>query len=230
MRLPALFATLVLAGAFIAVAAPANADLVGAPVPVPTTTQAQAPRPPTRTVALTFDDGPSPRYTLPILDILKKHEVKATFCVLGDEVGRYPGTTRRISREGHRLCNHTRGHHDMARLSSAAARKQVLTAQGQIARVSGVTPTTFRFPYGSSNARVSAVVRSCKLRILPWTIDTNDWQRPAAKTITARIVNHVRPGANVLMHDGGGDRSTTVRSLDRTIRLLKQKGYTFVLA
>lgn len=183
-----------------------------------------------RTVALTFDDGPSPAYTLRILDVLKRHRVKATFCVLGDKVVQHPKTARRIRKEGHRLCNHTRNHPDMARLSSKAARKQVLIAQWQIRKVTGVTPTTFRFPYGSSNKRVRAVVRSCQLRSLGWDVDTRDWERPSAKRITARIVGNVRPGSVVLMHDGGGNRSTTVASLDSTIRQLKRKGYTFVLA
>lgn len=183
-----------------------------------------------RTVALTFDDGPNAQYTPPILDILRKHRVKATFCVLGDEVGRHPQTTTRIVREGHQLCNHTAGHHDMARLSPAAARTQLLTAQQQIKKVSGVTPTTFRFPYGSSNPRARELVQDSELRDLRWTIDTRDWQRPSARAITARIVNHARPGDVVLMHDGGGDRTGTVKSLDATIGALKKKGFTFVLA
>lgn len=183
-----------------------------------------------RTVALTFDDGPHPRYTPRVLDVLKRHRVRATFCVTGDNVGRYPHTTRRIRNEGHRICNHTRNHPDMATLSSAAARRQVLDTQRQVQRTTGVTPTTFRFPYGSSNARVRSVVRDCRLRILGWTVDTGDYLRPPARTITARVVGNVRPGAVVLMHDGGGDRTNTVNSLEQMIRQLKRKGYTFVVA
>ncbi|HEX8630027.1 MAG TPA: polysaccharide deacetylase family protein [Catenuloplanes sp.] len=234
-------------------AGPARAPLSGGPVLLPTAPRPQlTPAPGTqraqmmwgppsrgparagtrgaRTVALTFDDGPNAQYTPPILDILRKHRVKATFCVLGEEVRRHPQTTTRIVREGHQLCNHTAGHHDMARLSPAAARTQVLTAQLQIKKISGVTPTTFRFPYGSANPRARKVVAEHKLRDLGWTIDTRDWQRPSARTITARIVNHARPGDVVLMHDGGGDRAGTVKSLDATIGQLKKKGFTFVLA
>lgn len=185
---------------------------------------------PRRTIALTFDDGPHPTYTVAVLAVLKKHRVKATFCMVGDQAVRYPRTARRVARAGHRICNHTRSHADMARLSSSAARRQVLTAQRQLRHVTGVTPTTFRFPYGSSNSRVRAVVRSCKLRNLGWDVDTRDWLRPSARTITARIVGNVRPGDVVLMHDGGGNRSTTVASLDATIRAMKRRGYTFVLA
>lgn len=211
MRLRALVLLLLLIPGLLTVAAPAQAAA-------------------RRTVALTFDDGPSPAYTLRILDILRQHRVKATFCVLGDKVVQHPRTARRIRNEGHRLCNHTRNHPDMARLSSSAARKQVLDTQWRVRKVTGVTPTTFRFPYGSSNSRVRAVVHSCHLRTLGWDVDTRDWERPSAGTITSRIVGNVRPGSVVLMHDGGGNRTTTVAALDSTIRQLKKKGYTFVLA
>ena len=75
-----------------------------------------------------------------------------------------------------------------------------------------------------------AVVRSENLRILGWTVDTRDWSRPGTSTITSRAVKGARPGAVILMHDGGGNRSQTVASLNNTIRQLKAKGYTFVLA
>jgi peptidoglycan/xylan/chitin deacetylase (PgdA/CDA1 family) len=182
-----------------------------------------------KTVALTFDDGPS-AYTAQVLDVLKRYNVTATFCVLGDEVRRYPGTARRIVREGHRLCNHTRNHPDMVRLSSSAARRQITGTQQRIRAVTGITPTTFRFPYGSSNARVRAIVKRSGLRNLRWDVDTRDWQRPPARTITARILRGTGPGDVVLMHDGGGNRSTTVASLDDSIRGLRKKGYTFAPA
>lgn len=181
-----------------------------------------------KTIALTFDDGPHPRYTAGVLTALRRHRVKATFCIVGNNAATYPALTRRIHREGHRLCNHTRSHADMTRLSNAAARRQIRTAQKQIRAAAGVTPAVFRFPYGASTPRVRAIVRAQGLRNLRWHIDTRDWQRPAARTITARIVGNARPGAIVLMHDGGGNRSNTVASLDATIRRLKAKGYTFV--
>ncbi|MBG0568407.1 polysaccharide deacetylase family protein [Actinoplanes aureus] len=182
-----------------------------------------------KTVALTFDDGPSP-YTPRILDILRRHRVKATFCLLGNNVGGYRKTARRIVREGHRLCNHSRDHADFTSLSRSAARANVRQAQARIRNVAGRGPRAFRFPYGASNAATRAVVRGEGLRILGWTVDTRDWQGPPASTITRRAVRNAHPGAVILMHDGGGDRSHTVASLGDTIRRLKGKGYTFVLA
>jgi peptidoglycan/xylan/chitin deacetylase (PgdA/CDA1 family) len=182
-----------------------------------------------RTVALTFDDGPSP-YTGRILDTLRRNQVKATFCMLGDQAARYPTMARRVTREGHRVCNHSRDHANLHRLSTTAVRREVTDAQRQIRTATGVRPRVFRFPYGASDARVRAVVRGAGLRNLKWNVDTRDWQRPAARIITARATSHAHPGAVVLMHDGGGDRTRTIASLETTIKEFRRKGYTFVLA
>ncbi|MEU4563089.1 polysaccharide deacetylase family protein [Actinoplanes sp. NPDC023936] len=182
-----------------------------------------------KTVALTFDDGPS-KYTPQVLDILKRNNVKATFCMLGNNVGPYQKTAKRIVREGHRLCNHSRSHPDFTDLSNSAARSQVVWTQKKIKSVTGRSPQVFRFPYGASNSRTRKVVRDQGLRILGWTVDTRDWSRPGTSVIVSRAVNNTRPGGVVLMHDGGGNRSQTVAALDKTIKKLKAKGYTFVLA
>jgi len=182
-----------------------------------------------KTVALTFDDGPS-QYTPQVLDILKKYKVKATFCTLGKSVGPRSATAKRIVREGHRLCNHSWDHPNFTTLSATAARSQVTRTQKQMKAVTGSTPQVFRFPYGASNARARDVVRAEKLRILGWTVDTRDWSRPGAKTIENRAVDSTRPGGVILLHDGGGNRSQTVAALDDIIRRLQAKGYTFVLA
>lgn len=182
-----------------------------------------------KTVALTFDDGPS-KYTPQILDILKRNKVKATFCMLGNNVGPYRKAAKRVVREGHRLCNHSRSHPDFTTLSSSAARSQVVFTQRKIDDVTGRSPKVFRFPYGASNSRTRSVVRGQGLRIVGWTVDTRDWSRPGTSVIVSRAVGRTRPGGVILMHDGGGNRSQTVAALDRTIKRLKAKGYTFVLA
>ncbi|BBH69526.1 hypothetical protein ACTI_62110 [Actinoplanes sp. OR16] len=226
-RLFARIATAAIAGSLMVAvapqasyAAPAEQSATQAAV------QAQAKR---KTVALTFDDGPS-KYTPQILDILKKNNVKATFCMLGNNVGPYKKTAKRVVKEGHRLCNHSRNHPDFTTLSNSAARSQIVYTQGRIREVTGRSPKVFRFPYGSSNSRVRKVVRNQDLRILGWTVDTRDWSRPGTRVIVSRAVNNTRPGGVILMHDGGGNRTQTVAALDKTIKKLKAKGYTFVLA
>jgi peptidoglycan/xylan/chitin deacetylase (PgdA/CDA1 family) len=182
-----------------------------------------------RTVALTFDDGPSP-FTPAILAVLRRHHAPATFCMLGDEAQRHPALARRIVREGHQVCNHSRDHRDMARLSTKRARHEVVAAERQIRDAAGVAPTIFRFPYGSADREARQVIRGYGMRALDWDVDPRDWTRPEASTITARIVRGVRHRSVVLLHDGGGDRSHTTAALDATISSLKQRGYQFVLA
>jgi peptidoglycan-N-acetylglucosamine deacetylase len=181
-----------------------------------------------RTVALTFDDGPS-AHTPEILDILYRHRVPATFCLLGDNAEEQPQLARRIAREGHQICNHSRSHADLARASAHRIRGEVSIAQWQIARATGVTPRTFRFPYGSSDARSERIVRRYGLRPLDWDVDPQDWTRPRSGAITSRVVRRVRPGSVVLLHDGGGDRRHTAAALETIIRELRAKGYRFVL-
>jgi peptidoglycan/xylan/chitin deacetylase (PgdA/CDA1 family) len=182
-----------------------------------------------KTVALTFDDGPGD-YTYKVLDILKKYKIKATFCIVGGNVASYPKTTLRIVDEGHQLCNHSWSHPDLTTLSAAKVKKQLTDTEAAIKEATKKSPTVVRFPYGASNAKVRKVAKSLKLRTLGWDVDPEDWRKPPAKTITARILKATGPGDVVLMHDGGGDRSRTVASLAATIAKLKKKGYTFVLA
>jgi peptidoglycan/xylan/chitin deacetylase (PgdA/CDA1 family) len=216
----ALLGTVIVAGGQPAGAAPAAAEAEAEVRP------AVAAR---KTVALTFDDGPS-RYTPQVLDILARYHVKATFCVLGQNVKAYRKAAQRIVREGHRLCDHSWNHPDFTELSTSAARSQVTRTQRKIEAVTGKNPKVFRFPYGASSPRTRTVVRQQGLRILGWTVDTRDWSRPGAAVIERRAVDRTRPGAVILMHDGGGNRSQTVAALDDVIRRLKAKGYTFVLA
>ena len=184
---------------------------------------------PYRTVALTFDDGPSP-FTPAILAVLRRHHVHATFCMLGDEAQRYPELASRVVRDGHQVCNHSRDHRDMAALPPKRARHEVVAAERQIRDAAGVAPRIFRFPYGSADRAAQRVVRGYGMRALGWDVDPRDWTRPGPSAITGRIVRGVRSGSVVLMHDGGGDRSATVASLDATIRSLERQGYRFVPA
>jgi peptidoglycan/xylan/chitin deacetylase (PgdA/CDA1 family) len=217
-----------------ALAVPAgNASAAMAPVAAVAAQAAAAPVATTatakKTVALTFDDGPGD-YTYKVLDILKKYKVKATFCIVGDNVANYPKTTLRIVNEGHQVCNHSWSHPDLTTLSKAQVKKQLTDAQAAIKKATKKTPAVVRFPYGASNATVRAVAKGLKLRVLGWDVDPKDWRNPPAKTITARILKATGPGDVVLMHDGGGNRTQTKASLPGTILKLRKKGYTFVLA
>jgi peptidoglycan/xylan/chitin deacetylase (PgdA/CDA1 family) len=232
VALAALTVGLVIVPAQAAGAAPASAPAAAA-APVAVAAAAAegfaARKKKKKTVALTFDDGPSD-YTYKVLDVLKKYKIKATFCIVGDNVASYPKTTLRIQQEGHQLCNHSRDHADLTTLSTADAKKELTDCQKQIKTVTEVAPKVVRFPYGASNGKVLKIAKDLKLRNVKWDVDPLDWKNPPPKTITARILKATTPGDVVLLHDGGGDRSHTVSSLPGTIAKLKKKGYTFVLA
>lgn len=187
--------------------------------------EADAATPGERVVALTFDDGPS-AHTNAVLDVLARHKVTATFFVTGSQAERYPWLMARIAMDGHRVGNHTWNHPRLTQLSDAQIRSQLRNTQNVIARTTGQSSVCVRPPYGEHNARVNNVIREFgRSYTMLWSIDTNDWQRPAPATITSRVVNNLRPGAVILMHDGGGNRANTVAALDSMIRRIHAAGY-----
>jgi len=171
-----------------------------------------------RSVALTFDDGPDPRWTPAVLDLLRQHRVTATFCLVGRHVAQHPELVRRIAAEGHALCNHTWSH-DAALLvrSRAAARDELgRTSEAIVAASGGVRPRYFRAPQGRWAPTAVAEADRLGLRLLGWSVDPLDWRRPPAAEIARRVLAGAAPGAIVLLHDGYGKRGNTVAAL-RTV-------------
>ncbi|WP_307798077.1 transglycosylase domain-containing protein [Actinoplanes flavus] len=179
-------------------------------------------------LALTFDDGPSP-YTAQVLDLLAEQQVRATFCVVGEEVQKYPDLVRRIVAEGHVLCNHSWKHDDLGQLSASAAKADIARTDAAIAAaVPGVTVPFFRAPFGSWG-RSAMAGTDLGHTPLGWVVDPDDWLLPGADVIADRIEKQLQPRAVVLVHDGGGERDQTVAALTRLIPKLKSKGWTFDL-
>jgi peptidoglycan/xylan/chitin deacetylase (PgdA/CDA1 family) len=177
-------------------------------------------------LALTFDDGPS-EYTPAMLDLLKKYNIKATFCVVGENVGWYPQTVRRIVAEGHSLCNHSMHHDDLGIISAAKSGADIAANDEAIGEaVPGATVTYYRAPYGDfgPSAKVAAGMGHTPLG---WIVDPDDWMMPGADTIESRIKQQLVPRAVVLVHDGGGDRSQTLAALKSLIPKLLSEGWTF---
>jgi peptidoglycan-N-acetylglucosamine deacetylase len=181
----------------------------------------------TKHVYLTFDDGPSPRYTAQILKILQTYGVRATFFEVGQNVARYPYLTRRADQLGHSVQNHTWSHPDLRYVSWTTFRYQVLTTDRYIRAQTGYTSRCLRPPYGATNSVVSRRAAALDKRIVLWSVDPRDWSRPGASVITRRVLANVRSGSVILLHDGGGDRSQTVAALPTILRTLKARGYVF---
>ena len=177
-------------------------------------------------IYLTFDDGPYPAQTKKLLAILKRYSVPATFFVLGVQARKAPGVVRAERAAGHAIGNHTWDHRDLARVSSAGIRDELVKGGRAIRDASGVTPRCMRPPYGSTNGRVRTVNQRLHLRQVLWSVDTNDWQLPSVNTLTSRILS-ARPGQIVLMHDGGGNRSRTLAAVARALPIMLKRGDRF---
>lgn len=185
-------------------------------------------RPGEKIIALTFDDGPWPKQTEAVLSILKKNNVVATFFEIGAQAKGRPYLTRAVLAAGMEIGNHTFKHLILTKVSAAQVKTQILRGEQTITKAGHVRPTIFRPPGGEMNGAVVAEARREGLRIVMWDIDPNDWRKPPVATIVRRVIGQAKPGAIVLMHDGGGDRSHTIAALPKIIHLLKKKGYTFV--
>jgi peptidoglycan/xylan/chitin deacetylase (PgdA/CDA1 family) len=181
----------------------------------------------TKHVYLTFDDGPTPRYTPKVLDILSAYGVRATFFEVGRNVSSYPYLTRRADLRGNSVQNHTWSHVDLRYVSWKTFTYQVLKTDRYIRAQTGYTPRCLRPPYGAVNSRVYARADALGKKTRRWTVDPRDWSRPGASVIVRRVLDNVRSGSVILLHDGGGDRSQTVAALPTILKTLKARGYTF---
>jgi peptidoglycan/xylan/chitin deacetylase (PgdA/CDA1 family) len=186
-------------------------------------------------VALTFDDGPS-GYTHQVLDILAREHAHATFFLIGNQVRDYPDQVRRALRDGHFIANHTFTHPDMLHLSPAKQRSELQGAQQAIWQATAFTPCFWRAPYGSINPALQQMARGLGMNSIQWDTDPQDFTAPPVATIYHRVLfgnpknpdPGVHPGAIVLLHDGGGDRSHTVAALPQIITALRARGYRFL--
>ncbi|WP_221357893.1 polysaccharide deacetylase family protein [Streptomyces beigongshangae] len=178
-----------------------------------------------RSMVLTFDDGPDPRYTPDILRVLRAHDVRAMFFVCGGMAADNKDILRRMSDEGHVVGNHTWSHPLLTRLSRSAIRSQMERTCDVVQEAYGERPGWFRAPYGAWNRAAFQIGADLGMEPLAWTVDTLDWTTPGARTIERRVVRGAAPGVVVLAHDAGGDRSQSVRALREYLPRLLDSGY-----
>lgn len=183
------------------------------------------------TVALTFDDGPHPKYTEQVLALLRDRGVIATFCVVGNQASEHPELIKAMVADGHVLCNHTVTHDMSLRHKGDGVIASELgdTRAAILAAAPDADIRFFRAPGGNFAENLNAAAAAAGLTPLGWSIDTRDWRKPGADQIRSTVLSGIHPGAVVLMHDGGGDRSQTVDALPEIIDGLVESGYTFVV-
>lgn len=178
-------------------------------------------------IALTFDDGPWPRTTSQVLEILKKEEIKATFFWVGQYLKYYPKIAQEVVAAGHPLGNHTWHHWYTAMNPSAAAREIDQTAT-LIYKTTGIKTLLFRPPGGLLNNGVVDYAKQHNYVTVMWSADSMDYHPYTPDELVNNVMRKAKPGGIVLMHDGGGNRSATVEALPKIIAKLKNLGYKFV--
>ncbi len=196
----------------------------------------QTPATHTRNVALTFDDGPSPRWTHQVLDILAARGIHATFFVVGARVRDNPQLVRRIVAEGHTIGNHTDTHADLDRLPPSAQAVEMDRTSWSVYAAAGVRPCFFRGPGGSHRgASVKDLAWARGMTVADWSNDPRDWAAPSSLSpsyqdaIVQRATGPVYAHPIVLMHDGppANYRQNTVEALNRVIDFYASRGYAF---
>ncbi|HEY2801990.1 MAG TPA: glycosyltransferase [Chthoniobacterales bacterium] len=186
-------------------------------------------------VSLTFDDGPDPKWTPKILDILKAANVKAAFFLVGVNAERYPNLVRRIVAQGHEIGNHTYYHPNLGACWPEHIRLELNATQLLLETITGRSTTLFRPPYGSDTSPSGLneliplkIAQDLNYLVILENIDPQDWARPGTDVIVSRVKQERRDGNIILLHDGGGDRSQTVAALPRILDYLATRGDTVV--
>ena len=179
-------------------------------------------------IALTFDDGPHPKETDKVLDVLNKYNIKATFFIAGKHAKWYTNPLIRASKEGHEIGNHTFNHPDISNLSLSQIEEEIVKCEDTLVEITGKKPTLFRPPYGSyKRSDLEEVAKKHDYKIILWTtIDARDWENPPASTIASTIIDKAKNGDIILLHDYA--TNNTVEALDRIIPAMQKRGFQFV--
>jgi peptidoglycan-N-acetylglucosamine deacetylase len=180
-----------------------------------------------REIALTFDDGPGP-YTPKVLAALNRHNAKATFFFVGSQERTFHNATIAQIGRGHVVGDHTESHPRLALLPPEAQYAELLAPMQWLSRYGLPRPLLFRPPYGSFNQATLDAGRRLGMLMVMWSLDSRDYVRPGVAAIVDRVVSGARPGTIVLLHDGGGDRSQTVKAIPKIIGRLRARHYHLV--
>ena len=180
---------------------------------------------PERCVALTFDDGPSGRFTTRLLDGLAERGVKATFFLCGYRVDQYPELAARIAAEGHEIGTHGDQHQFFTRLSPEGVCADLAAASEKIQTAAGCAPTLLRPPGGLYDTGILERTVCADLPVVLWSVDPEDWRCSDCAAVTRRILNAAGPGDIILMHDMS---DSSVDAALRVIDALQADGYTFL--
>lgn len=184
-------------------------------------------------IALTFDDGPNDPHTLHLLDILAKHNVPATFFMIGRYVNKRPDIALEVSRHGHVVGNHTFTHPFLALEALGNVKHELVKCRDALTSAIGEHSNLFRPPWGARRPGVFRLARQLGLEPVMWSVTGYDWSAPSAAYIEKKVTARVRGGDVILLHDGGHkafgtDRSNTVKAVDALVTRYTSEGYELV--
>jgi polysaccharide deacetylase family sporulation protein PdaB len=178
-----------------------------------------------RQVAITFDDGPHRAYTPELLLILRRYNAKATFFVVGEKAQQAPNLVKAEVAGGHTVANHTYHHVDLTKIRDEDVATEIKACGEVLEEITGRAPHLFRPPGGDYNNHVAEVAEALGYITVLWTDNPRDYEKPGERLIETRVLNKIRNGAIILMHDGV---QQTVDVLPQMLRFLKGKGYQLV--
>jgi len=184
-------------------------------------------------LALTYDDGPNDPHTLHLLDVLAKHDVKATFFLIGKHVAAKPDIARRIAAAGHTIGNHTYTHPNLLFCSAAWIRQELGDCEKVLADNVGPHSKLFRPPFGARRPAVLNVARKMGLTPVMWTVTCYDWKVTTPERVERHAARQISGGDIILLHDGGhtvmgADRGHTVAATERVVARYQGEGFSFV--
>lgn len=184
-------------------------------------------------MALTFDDGPNDPHTLHLLDVLAKHNILATFFMIGRYVRQRPDIALEVKKRGHVIANHTFTHPFLTFESTGSVRSELEQCRAALTDAVGEHSNLFRPPWGARRPAVFRVARQLGLQPIMWSVTGFDWDAPSAGYIEKKVAARVRGGDVILLHDGGHkafgtDRSHTVKAVEALIPRYKSESYEFV--
>ncbi|MGA8438143.1 MAG: polysaccharide deacetylase family protein [Candidatus Sulfotelmatobacter sp.] len=187
----------------------------------------------TKQLALSYDDGPNDPHTLHLLEVLAKHQVHATFFLMGSFVRRRPDIVRDLAKAGHVIGNHTFNHPLLIFQSEAEVRKELSDCRSAIHDAVGEHSHLFRPPFGGRRPGVLRLTRELGMEPIMWRVTGFDWNAPPAEVIERRVSRQIHGGDVILLHDGGhkemgADRSQTVKATDHLLKRYRDEGYEFV--
>ncbi|BAZ39950.1 polysaccharide deacetylase domain containing protein [Calothrix sp. NIES-4101] len=179
-------------------------------------------------VALTYDDGPHPPYTNQLINLLNRLEAKATFFTVGKNVEEHPETVMMLVESGHEVGNHSYSHKELIWKKPAFVSAEINKTDELLRRLGVRNEILFRAPFGFKRFTLPYILNRMHKKHILWNLDPKDYQENNPELIANRVFENVTPGAIILLHDGGGDRTATIAATEIIITKLQAQGYKFL--